>query len=702
MNEREDPIIDALLAESLGGQQPPDLTARILAKWSERAANATTVTPPPIALPVSPAPAVVIPTSALRRRKTSSQWLQVVVSLTVTAAVLFVGYLGMHALPVQQPHLSHQANTQPSRPAATTKQNSPQEVPAEIAKSNSKLVQPTEKSTQPANQLPPTIMQVAPVEKPSSIASVESPPVKRSADTKQTDTKQVVSFVNAELKSAWMRANIAPAPRASDAELCRRLHVHLLGRIPTVAELKAFEEDTAADKYTKLVDRLLNDELYIEEYAKHWSTVWANILIGRGVGLDRSEVVSRAGLEKYLRDSFATNKPYSQMALELLSASGSGQLGADNFNGATNYLLAHADDHNLAATASVCRVFLGVQLQCAQCHNHPTEPFTQQQFWSMNAFLRQMKVRHADRNDPAQLLDFDYLGENGRDAQGLVYYELPNGVLKATPPMFLNGREPAVASGYVADGNRRELLAQEVVRSEQFARAVVNRMWSQFHGYGFTRPLDNMGPANPPSHPELLNGLATEFVEHGYDLKHIMRWITLSDSFQRSSRSPENALADLPMAGTAPLFSYYYTRPLQAEEVIRSLQIAAQLRRDTAKQGDIVQARVDWLAQYQRNLAKSTADSEEPNPAMKIIHSGIMKQATSPGYESLLQGVLQSKLKFTEKVEHLFLAAVSRKPTKAELAAAQKLAGLAGMNETAALEDIWWALLNSSEFLLDH
>ena len=165
----------------------------------------------------------------------------------------------------------------------------------------------------------------------------------------------------------------------------------------------------------------------------------------------------------------------------------------------------------------------------------------------------------------------------------------------------------------------------------------------------------------------------------------------------------------MPEAGTAALFSYYYTRPLQAEEVIRSLQIAAKLRNETklrnatGVQGNIAQARVDWLAQYQRSLPKGNEEaSTDANAALKLIHSGIMKQATSPGYESLLQGVLLSKLKFSEKVEHLFLAALSRKPTKQEQSATQKLAGISGMNETAALEDIWWALLNSSEFLLDH
>ena len=692
MPERDDPIIDTLLEETLGGKQPPDLTARILAAWSERAEQ--TVLGQHM---VSPAP-VAITVAKKQRRQSSSSWLQFAASLTVAAALLLVGYWSVAPNAPQDKNIGKAPAV---KPLPSSPQIVKQAAPGKLHPNKSNSVSPRE--TSPA--VVQTPVPSAPVTNATAPSIVPSPETSVPAHTSAVDDASLLAFVNEQLKAAWEKGGVAPAPRATDAELCRRLFVRVIGRIPTVDELQAFERDRSADKYPQLVDRLLHDERYVEEYARHWSTVWANVLIGRGVGIERDETASREGLEKYLRDSFAANKSYDRIVIELLSATGAGQLGADNFNGAANYLLAHADERGITATASACRVFLGVQLQCAQCHNHPTEPFTQQQFWSMNAFFRQVKVRHLDRNDPAQLLDFDYLGEDGKDQQGLVFYELPSGVLKAAPPMFLNGHEPPVQSGFVADLNRREALALEITHAEQFSPALVNRMWSQFHGYGFTRPIDDMGPANAPSHPEILKKLATEFIDHKFDLKRMVRWLAMSDSFQRSSRNVNGSLADQPAAGTAPLFSYYYTRPLPAEEVIRSLQIAAKLRRDTGTQGNIAQARVDWLAQYQRSLPKGSEDSvssNDPAAAMQIINGGLMKHATSPGYESLLQGVLQSKLKFTEKVEHLFLAALSRKPTKPELAAAQKLTGISGMNESAALEDIWWALLNSSEFLLDH
>jgi hypothetical protein len=232
-----------------------------------------------------------------------------------------------------------------------------------------------------------------------------------------------------------------------------------------------------------------------------------------------------------------------------------------------------------------------------------------------------------------------------------------------------------------------------VINSEYFSQATMNRLWSQFLGFGFTRPVDAM-VSQDPSHPELLERMAEEFTASGYDLKRAMRWIALSDAFNRTSKVSSLQVNDMPEAGTVALFSHYYTRQLQAEEVFRSLQIAAKLRQESG--GNIEQARQTWLAQVR---SKAGGDDETPSSPIKLP---IVKHATSPGQDSLLQSVLSSKLQFEAKVEHLFLAALSRKPSPQELELARTLGGASEKNEAAALEDIWWALLNSSEFLLDH
>jgi Protein of unknown function (DUF1549)/Protein of unknown function (DUF1553) len=693
--ERDDPIIDPLLEELLGQQQPPDLTARILAAWGERSSS------------IAPAKQPIV---IGKRRRKYQEWIQYAVSALAAAALLGVAYIGF--------------TWSNNQPAPIAQQPTPSNQTTSNEKQSAQLVPPTQQAVQQPDtnkNTHPTAPQLTIAPNPQREKTVENQPASpthhQPAPNKPVLTPETVAtnenlphdaemiaFVNAQLHQAWTTHRVTPAPLADDASWCRRVFVRLIGRIPSVEELQQFAADRTDNKRSKLVAQLLHDEAYAIDYARHWSSVWANVLLGRGVGIDANELANREGLEKYLRDAFARNRSFDLIVKDLLTATGTGQPGSDQFNGAANYLMAASDDRGITATDRTCRLFLGVRLQCAQCHNHPTQSWKQADFWSMNAYFRQFKVRQSDRNDPAQLLDYDYLGDDGRDPQGLVFYELPNGVLQAAEPRFLTGQSPATTSGYVAEENRREELAQLIVNSNLFGESLVNRVWSQFHGYGFTKPLDDMGPANPPSHPALLQRLAQEFAAQKYDFKRMLTWIALSDSFQRASSADSHQVIDAPALGTQPLFSYYYARPLAGEEVIRSLQIAAKLRRESGNNGNIAQARVDWLAQYQRSQPKTEATEIAPVMATEnsIIPSGLMKHATTVGQDGLLQSVLQSKLPYADKVEHLFLAALSRKPTPAERKAAEKLAGVTGMQESAALEDIWWALLNSSEFLLDH
>jgi hypothetical protein len=255
--------------------------------------------------------------------------------------------------------------------------------------------------------------------------------------------------------------------------------------------------------------------------------------------------------------------------------------------------------------------------------------------------------------------------------------------------------------------NRRQELARLVITSPQLSTAIVNRLWSHYFGYGFTRPVDDIGPMNQPSHPELLGKLSEQFAAHEYDLRKLMKWIVLSDAFGRSSRITPNNLADAPDNGNTPLFSHYYTRQLQAEEVYNSLLIAADLRKKASSQKDLETARVDWLAQFNRPMG--TDDSEEEThfngtvrQSLIMMNGDLMRRAVSSGDGSFLKSLQQSNLKVEEKVEHLFLAALSRQPSKRELEATRQIIAQNASNPAAALEDIWWSLLNSNEFILDH
>jgi hypothetical protein len=349
-------------------------------------------------------------------------------------------------------------------------------------------------------------------------------------------------------------------------------------------------------------------------------------------------------------------------------------------------------------------VFLGQQLQCAQCHHHPTNEWGQQNYWAMNAFFRQARVQQVA--GVTHLTDEDFVDRKTVTTEGEVYYELPNGTIRATGPMFVDGTkiEP---SGKLDDVNRRQELARLVINSPQLSTALVNRLWSHNFGYGFTRPVDDIGPQNQPTHPELLAKLSEQFAAHNYDVRKVMKWLVLSDAFGRSSRITGNNLKDAPDAGSVPLFSHYYTRQLQAEEVYNSLLIAADLRKKAPNPKELETARVDWLAQFNRPMG--TDDSEEEShfngsvrQSLIMMNGDLMRRAVNSGDGSFLKSLQQSNLKFEEKVEHLFLAALSRQPSKRELDAVRQIVAQNANNPAAVLEDIWWSLLNSNEFILDH
>jgi hypothetical protein len=506
------------------------------------------------------------------------------------------------------------------------------------------------------------------------------------------------------LTDAWKAAGIKPADAATESEWCRRLYLRLLGRIPTVEELQHYLADKRKNRRELAVNQLLDSELYAEEFADHWANRWTNLLIGRTGGTDGNDLASREGLQTYLQESIRQNKPYNNLVRELISATGSGKVGAPDFNGAANFLLASLDDDGTLATMRVSRLFLGMNLHCAQCHNHPSLDWKQKDYWSLNACFRQMQAERSER--AAKLVNRDFAGKSGDLDEAEVFFQLPSGVMAAAYPRFLDGTE-LPRSGKVNVVDRRGRVAELIAKSQWLAPTVVNRMWGHFFGYSFTGPQDDLWGDGQATHPELVEKLARDFVASGYDLRSLMRWIVLTDAFSRSSKMGPGSLADAPEAGTAPLFSRYYTRQMQAEEVYESLLVAGNLRRQAGKTGNITQARVQWLSQFNRRMATDDG-REESNfdgsfrQALTLMNGDLMQRVVSHEEDGRLRGVIASKLTFEQKLEHLFLAALSRRPTRKEMDAVRQLSKLAGGDEATTLQDVWWGLLNSNEFILDH
>ncbi len=520
-----------------------------------------------------------------------------------------------------------------------------------------------------------------------------------------------VAIIDRLISAHWEANGLTPSPPATDGEWCRRAHLDILGRIPRVEELERFLADPAPERKRRLVARLLGDE-YIEEYAANWTTLWTNILIGRSGGTERRSLVNRAGLSQSLRRAFQRNMTYDRLVAELVSAQGVSKPGEEGFNGFVNFISGNLEENAVQATAKTSQIFLGLQIQCTQCHNHPFNDWKQNQFWEMNAFFRQTRAlrRFENRRDieSVELVNQDFAGENNRPEEAVLFYELRNGLSKAAYPVFVDGAKLKSDSGYVSDVDRRTELASLIVNSEYLAPALVNRLWSHFLGYGFTKPVDDMGPHNPPSHPELLAALAEEFKSHSYDLKQLMTWILLSEPYGLSSkRTPRNKQDD-PALGEKPAFSHFYLRQMRAEELYESLLVATEADRTATSYEQREATKREWLNQF--TLAFGTDDNEETTTfngtipqALMMMNGDLINKATSIDKGSFLYRVAgDTKMNNAAKINHLYLAALARRPTGQEISLANELMRLRKGDAVAALQDVWWALLNSNEFIFNH
>ena len=545
--------------------------------------------------------------------------------------------------------------------------------------------------------------------------SIAAPAAERSGKSSTSKTLPTqVAKINEQIRAVWTDYEIKPSKRSTDQEFCRRLFLDVLGRIPTVDETRKFAVSKDADKRARLVRSLLYDEEHKQDYVRNWSTIWTNVLIGRTGGQERNSVTNRLGMQIYLRESFATNKPYDSMVHELISAIGDSSPDAENFNGAVNFLCGKLGDKASQATAQTSRIFLGMQVQCTQCHNHPFNEWKQNQYWQMNSFFRQtvaLRRFETGANDVrhVELTDQDFAGEDlpPKPEAGRVYYELRNGKLEAAEPVFIDGTSIA-PSGYLQDSNRRSELAILVAKSDLLPLAIANRMWAHFLGYGFTKPIDDMGPHNAPSHPDLLNYLAEQFRENSHDLKQLMTWIASSEAYSLSSRTTNENEADDPTLGEPPKFSHFYIRQLNAEQLYESLLVATKADSTGAKSSEKrEQTRQKWLNQFSKAFGTdegdeiTTFDGTIPQTLM-MFNGELIKNATKGGEGSFLHAVIESDEKFLRKANQLYLAAFSRTPTKPERKAVEQLHAMTKWNEKETLQDLWWALLNSNEFILNH
>jgi hypothetical protein len=492
------------------------------------------------------------------------------------------------------------------------------------------------------------------------------------------------------LEESWKKVGIKPARPANDEEYLRRAYLDLLGRIPNVGEAKAYLQTREPDRRDKLVDYLLGHP----DYPKNMATQWSILLIGRG---NQGRMVDRAALTGWLRKQFAANRPWNEVVYDLVTATGS-----NKENGAVNYVLAHLEFEAVPLTSRTTRLFLGQQIQCTQCHDHPSNEWKQGDFWGINAFFKGLRTENKMAPNAAGLLVFDHTELHDEPTDSYVRFDKRNGLVGIAFPKFLDGRKISQGTDVV----RRTELGKLIVdpKGDAMPRAFVNRMWAHFMGRGFVNPVDDIGPHNNPSHPEILDSLTKDFQASGLDVQQLIRKIMASRAYQASSLKAKGAEKD------EGLFNHMQLRPMSPEQLFDSLLTATSAHHaGNGLQSD--QKRDSWLRQFLFAFGNDEGD-EATNfqgtipQALMMMNGELTRDALSgkPGSflaNCLEQAQVQARAPETYLVNQIYLAALSRYPSRKEL----QLAGhylSSNPDPVQVLQDLFWSLLNSNEFILIH
>ena len=530
-------------------------------------------------------------------------------------------------------------------------------------------------------------------------------------DRMGTRPDPVVAKINQFIQQGWTDNEVQASAVAADEEWLRRVYLDIVGEIPPLEAAESFLESEDETKRQKLVASLLNDPAYV----RHFSTIWTNNCIGRG----EPRRISRGGMSKFFREVFARNRPWNEVVVDLVTAEGHFEK-----NGAANYILAQMQnrDEGVQLTAKTARLFMGIQVQCTQCHNHPFNDWKQDQFWQLNAFFRQTGKRDHRKFDPntgRQVDDYSevtYLPDGrGREDkfEGKVFFEKRSGLMVTAYPKYFD-KEVEIPK-FMDEINLRtefgKFLSEPEIEggSPLIAKAMVNRMWGRMFGYGFTRPIDDMGPHNPASHPELFDYLSAEFVKANYDVKKLIGWIANTEAYSLTSKFSETNKIDDPAAGETPLFSHMYVKSMEAEQLYNSLIVATNAHKSGKMNYEEAERRRNrWMQQFvtafgtDENDESTTFNGTIPQ-ALMMMNGELVEDAVNLKEGSFLRGLLAGRGRPAEKVNKLYLAALTRKPTRMEVNRVSKLVkNYPRGAEAAAWQDLFWALLNSNEFIFVH
>jgi hypothetical protein len=593
--------------------------------------------------------------------------------------------------------------------------------------------------------------------------------------------------INEFIAKKWEEAGIAkPAAKASDHEYMRRVFLDLIGRIPTVEEILDFEQDKSPNKRVKLVQRVLNEKKfapkvggkvvssvpglakfpidYSAAYARNFAEIWSVWLLTRS-GVD---AMYREQLMMWLEDQFDTNAPYRDFVTGLITATGK-----SNENGAVHFVFRHIGDplnidnkgakidldetgryDNVPITSRVTKMFLGIQTQCTQCHDHPqAKEWLQADFWGVNAFFRQTeKVGTQNTMQKKQTATVNYVELKEMpnwNKKGLVLYERRDGQRKASYPVMLKDLVQAekgekstknLISATATTKTRRQILADWIVQHDNFEKAYVNRMWGHLFGRGLQKDstVDDFKSDNEVVHPELLAYLGEQFKQYNHDTKKLLEWLCTSDVYQLSHVAVKGL--------TDPKFDPFFARmPLKAvspEVLFDSLSLATRAE-SRLKEAEYKALKASWTGRLVRNFGDDEGNETTFNgtviQALLLMNGKDLNDQVGTTRD---KGVVAEVVKKNRSAplaiyDELFLMTVSRHPTKEEVAKLEQVRqgkavvssgtpspspkgpspkgptpkGPTGpltivpgaqADDVSFYQDVFWALLNTNEFMLNH
>jgi len=439
-------------------------------------------------------------------------------------------------------------------------------------------------------------------------------------------------------------------------------------------------------KRERLIDKLIGSPAFVD----HWTLKWGDLLQANRKYLGEKGVYE---FDEWIRESFASNKPYDKMVREILSSSGS-----SNQNPAANFFRVTRDPK--PTMEKTTQVFLGVRMVCAQCHDHPFERWTQNQYYEMSAFYSALGIRPGYEVGEEiiynQRADFDM--KHPKDG-------------RVMNPAFIVPASYGSSGPVPTDSHRRMALAEWVTSKDNpfFAKSTVNRVWSYFFGRGIIEPVDDIRASNPPSNPALLDALTKDFLDHNFDLRQLMRTIANSRTYQA------NMTANEWNAGDGDNFSHAVPRRLAAEELLDALTLATGVRPNLPEVPPDTRAeqlpdphvgKDGFLDLFGRPSRESSCECERRSDislpqALNLVNGQTISDAVAGGNGRVAKAILSGKSD-RDLIDELYLATFSRPPTLAEAELGMKYLSSGSRGRAALAQDLLWALVNSKPFLYNY